>query len=61
MTSDWKEYKIEEICEVLSAKRIFASDYVKNGIPFYRSKEIIQKSLVKELQMILKKYQIFYT
>ena len=53
MTSDWKEYKIEEICEVLSAKRIFASDYVKNGIPFYRSKEIIQKSLGEKISDFL--------
>ena len=33
----WKIYKIDNICEVLSSKRIFAADYVKFGIPFYRS------------------------
>ena len=35
--------KIGELCEVTSSKRIFASEYVKTGIPFYRGKEIIEK------------------
>lgn len=39
--SDWKEYKLGEICEVTSSKRIFYSEYVSSGVPFYRSKEII--------------------
>ena len=51
MTSkEWKEYKIGTICEVLSSKRIFAADYVETGIPFYRSKEIIQKSLGENIE-----------
>ena len=51
MTSkEWKEYKIRTICEVLSSKRIFAADYVETGIPFYRSKEIIQKSLGENIE-----------
>jgi len=49
MTSDLKEYKLGNICEILSSKRIFAADYVSEGIPFYRSKEIIQKSLGREI------------
>ncbi|TQD38830.1 restriction endonuclease subunit S [Haloflavibacter putidus] len=40
----WKEGIIGDNCEVLSSKRIFAKDYVENGIPFYRSKEIIHKA-----------------
>ena len=39
--SEWKEYKLGEIAEVTSAKRIFYSEYVPTGVPFYRSKEII--------------------
>ena len=30
--------------EVTSSKRIFAKEYVRKGIPFYRSKEIIERS-----------------
>lgn len=50
---EWKKYKIEDLCEVLSSKRIYAADYVSKGIPFYRSKEIIQKSLGQEIDKIL--------
>lgn len=35
-------YKISELCEITSSKRIFANEYTKNGIPFYRGKEIIE-------------------
>ena len=65
MTSkEWKEYKIRTICEVLSSKRIFAADYVETGIPFYRSKEIIQKSLGENIEEKLyrkSKFLIFLT
>ncbi len=37
----WKEYKLGEIAEITSSKRIFYSEYVPDGVPFYRSKEII--------------------
>lgn len=33
---------IKDLCDVTSSKRIFASDYVVNGIPFYRGKEITE-------------------
>jgi type I restriction enzyme S subunit len=42
---EWKEYKLESLAEITSSKRIFYSDYVTEGIPFFRSKEIIEKSL----------------
>jgi type I restriction enzyme S subunit len=38
-----KKVKLGDILEITSSKRIFASDYVSSGIPFYRGKEIIQK------------------
>ena len=36
------KYKLKDFCEITSSKRIFASEYTKNGIPFYRGKEIIE-------------------
>ena len=39
---EWKEYRLGEICSISSSKRIFAKEYVQDGIPFYRGKEIIQ-------------------
>lgn len=44
----WRKVKLGEICNISSSKRIFMSEYVKNGIPFYRGKEIIEKSLGKD-------------
>lgn len=41
---EFKEYYLGELCEIKSSKRIYAKDYVNKGIPFYRSKEIIEKS-----------------
>lgn len=43
-SSEWKEVKLGELVEVSSSKRIYAKEYVDSGIPFYRSKEIIEKS-----------------
>jgi type I restriction enzyme M protein len=39
---DWVELK--EVCDITSSKRIYQSDYVDIGVPFYRSKEIIELS-----------------
>lgn len=44
MPENRKKYKLDEISQIGSSKRIFRADYVEKGIPFYRSKEIIQKS-----------------
>jgi type I restriction enzyme S subunit len=43
--SRWEEYKLGNIADITSSKRIYYSDYVTEGIPFFRSKEIIEKSL----------------
>lgn len=40
----WTKAKIGDCCEITSSKRIFFSEYVESGIPFYRSKEIIELS-----------------
>ena len=40
----WDKVKIGDCCEITSSKRIFFSEYVESGVPFYRSKEIIESS-----------------
>ena len=40
---NWELKEITSICDITSSKRIFESEYKKNGIPFYRGKEITQK------------------
>ena len=42
MPEGWEVKRISDIFEVTSSKRVYLSDYVEKGIPFYRSKEIIQ-------------------
>ena len=41
--TEWKRVKLGDICYITSSKRIFAREYQKEGIPFYRGKEIIEK------------------
>ena len=38
-----KQVKLGSLCTITSSKRIFESEYVEEGIPFYRSKEIIER------------------
>lgn len=38
------KYKLSDLAEVGSSKRIYAKEYQASGIPFYRGKEIIAKS-----------------
>ncbi len=39
-SGEWEERILGEICEITSSKRIYLSDYVESGIPFFRGKEI---------------------
>ncbi len=39
----WTVATLGELSDITSSKRIFLSDYVAEGVPFYRSKEIISK------------------
>lgn len=59
--ASWREVKLEDICEITSSKRIFMADYVDSGIPFYRSKEIIEKqrgnNISTELFITEEKYE----
>jgi len=43
-----KEEKLGNLCTITSSKRIFANQYVNEGVPFYRSKEIIEKNDFKQ-------------
>ena len=41
--NNFKDYRLGEIVEISSSKRIYAKEYLDYGIPFYRGKEIIEK------------------
>lgn len=45
----WEKIKIGDCCEITSSKRIFFSEYVESGVPFYRSKEIIESANGQEI------------
>ena len=55
------EYRLEELCKIGSSKRIYLSEYTESGIPFYRGKEIIEKSngkkISSQLFISLEKYE----
>lgn len=57
---DWEEKRLEEIGSITSSKRIFKSEYVSAGIPFYRTKEIKElangKKITTELFISTEKY-----
>ena len=58
--TEWKTYKIGDLCKISSSKRIFAKEYKDSGIPFYRGKEIIEKQkgnkISTELYISQKRY-----
>ena len=49
----WKMKKLGDVCNVGSSRRIFANEYVESGVPFYRSKEVIEKSKNKPISVEL--------
>ncbi len=40
LPEDWEVVNLNDVSKISSSKRIFESDYVPYGIPFYRGKEI---------------------
>lgn len=56
----WRRVKLGEISDIGSSKRIFMADYRESGVPFFRGKEIIQKSkgnnITTELYITEEKY-----
>ena len=57
----WRRVKLGDVCEITSSKRIFLSEYVPEGVPFFRSKEIINlannSEIVTELFITRDKYE----
>lgn len=43
MMTNWPVKCMDALCEITSSKRIFAADYVSEGVPFYRGREITEK------------------
>jgi type I restriction enzyme S subunit len=41
---EWDVKALGEVLDITSSKRIFMSEYVGSGVPFYRGKEIIEKA-----------------
>ena len=40
----WKRITLQECFDITSSKRVFQSDWKKEGIPFYRAREIVKLS-----------------
>ncbi|MFH1386769.1 MAG: restriction endonuclease subunit S [bacterium] len=49
----WEEKSLEEIGKITSSKRIYKKEYVKDGVPFYRIKEIKELAHDKEISLEL--------
>lgn len=45
----WEVKKMFLICDITSSRRIFKDEYVESGIPFYRTKEIVELSKNKKI------------
>ena len=58
--SEWNEYCLGDVCDITSSRRIFLNEYSNSGVPFYRSKEIIEKakgnSISTELYITQERY-----
>lgn len=50
---EWKLKKIKHIAKVGSSKRVFEDQYQSEGIPFFRSKEIVELANNKEISVDL--------
>lgn len=49
----WKTQKLDAIADITSSKRIYKNEYVREGIPFYRTKEIKELSNGHEISLEL--------
>ena len=52
---DWEMVQLGELAEITSSKRIFKDEYVASGVPFYRTKEIVElsKGLKPSLELFI--------
>jgi type I restriction enzyme, S subunit len=51
--NDWEVKCLDELGTITSSKRIYKSEYVKDGVPFYRTKEIKELSNGKPITLEL--------
>lgn len=60
LPEEWEIRHLGDMVNITSSKRIYLSDYFDNGIPFYRSKEVIQsangESITEPLYISIEKY-----
>ena len=60
---NWKWVRLSDISEIQSSKRVYEKDYVTEGIPFFRSKEIVDlskgESIKTELFISVQQYDDF--
>ena len=49
----WEVDRLGNLCEISSSKRIYAHEYCENGVPFYRGKEISEKSKGNDISVEL--------
>lgn len=50
---EWERVKLGEVCDITSSKRIFQEEYVTSGVPFYRTKEVVELSHGKDISLEL--------
>ena len=53
INDEWKTVKLGEICEVTSSKRIYQSEYVNDGVSFYRTKEVVELNNNQSISTVL--------
>ena len=53
LPKDWNWVQLGNVAEITSSKRIFQQDYVNEGIPFFRTKEIKELSEGKVISVEL--------
>ena len=49
----WEMVELGEICDVGSSKRIYKNEYVLEGVPFYRTKEVVELNKGKDISLEL--------
>ena len=49
----WEKKRLGDLADISSSKRIFANEYTETGVPFYRGKEVTEKSKVNEISVEL--------
>lgn len=44
ISPEWEMVELGQVCDITSSKRIYQDEYTDEGIPFYRTKEIVELS-----------------